>query len=605
MRRSLFVVPIAFLLAIASPARAQFCPGVSPWVFDDVAASDPFCGYITWMAENGITLGCQIVDANHRLYCPNANVSRAAMAAFMNRLGNVRVEAVDTGPGLTGGPITGIGTINLATTQLLPTTACANNQIPRWNGTAWACSADTNSGGTVTSITAGNGLTGGTITSSGTINLATTQLLPTTACATNQIPKWNGSVWTCAADANSGGTVTSVTAGAGLTGGTITTSGTIAVDPASATLTGNFFKQGGNAFGATAVLGTTDNNAIDILANNSRVVRYEPDAISPNVIGGSPANNVTVGVRGGTIGGGGLPTGNADPDFTGEAPNRVTDAYGTVGGGYANRAGDDAGTTIDRPFATVGGGLSNTASGGGSTIGGGIYNTASGTYGTVGGGIFNTASGGAATVPGGGLNVASGLYSFAAGRRAKALADGAFILSDSTDADFTGSTPNVFAAGFTGGIGMWTTKNFTMGCSLAPGGGSWSCISSRDQKQDFVPVDAQAVLQRVALLPISEWRYRTEVSGAWHVGPMAQDFHAAFGLGDSEKTIGLLDASGVALAAIQGLNAKLEATIAEQSREIGILREEVQSARALAADVVALKSALAALQRQRSDLALR
>ncbi len=67
----------------------------------------------------------------------------------------------------------------------------------------------------------------------------------------------------------------------------------------------NAFLRGGNAFGSTAVLGTTDNQALDIRVNNSRVMRYEPNAISPNVIGGSPANNVTAGVAGATIGGGG------------------------------------------------------------------------------------------------------------------------------------------------------------------------------------------------------------------------------------------------------------------------------------------------------------
>jgi hypothetical protein len=69
MRKSLLLSTFAALM-LASPAHAQFCPGVSPWVFDDVLASDPFCGFVTWMAENGITLGCQTIDANHRLCCP-------------------------------------------------------------------------------------------------------------------------------------------------------------------------------------------------------------------------------------------------------------------------------------------------------------------------------------------------------------------------------------------------------------------------------------------------------------------------------------------------------------------------------------------------------
>ncbi len=223
MRKLLLVAFL--LLSFTQTARAQFCPGVSPWVFDDVAASDPFCGFITWMADNGITLGCQVIDANHRLYCPNANVSRAAMAAFMNRLGNIRVEAVGTGPGLTGGPITSTGTINLATTQLLPTTPCASGQVPQWNGSAWTC-ASVAGGGGVTSVGSGTGLTGGPITTSGTLSIAPSYQLPQ-SCALGQVPKIGVAGWICGADANSGGTVTSVATGAGLTGGPITISGTV------------------------------------------------------------------------------------------------------------------------------------------------------------------------------------------------------------------------------------------------------------------------------------------------------------------------------------------------------------------------------------------
>jgi hypothetical protein len=46
------------LAFFAGEAAAQFCPGQSPWVFDDVASTHPFCTDITWMAQRGITLGC-------------------------------------------------------------------------------------------------------------------------------------------------------------------------------------------------------------------------------------------------------------------------------------------------------------------------------------------------------------------------------------------------------------------------------------------------------------------------------------------------------------------------------------------------------------------
>lgn len=111
------------------------------------------------------------------------------------------VTNVATGPGLTGGPITSTGTVNLASTQLLPTTACANGEIAKWNGSAWACAADASGAGGVTSVATGPGLNGGPITSTGTVSLAATQLLPTTACSTDQIIKWNGSAWVCASPA--------------------------------------------------------------------------------------------------------------------------------------------------------------------------------------------------------------------------------------------------------------------------------------------------------------------------------------------------------------------------------------------------------------------
>ncbi len=50
----------AGLWVIIGSAQAQFCPGVSPWVFDDVQASDSACPAITWMALNNISLGCQL-----------------------------------------------------------------------------------------------------------------------------------------------------------------------------------------------------------------------------------------------------------------------------------------------------------------------------------------------------------------------------------------------------------------------------------------------------------------------------------------------------------------------------------------------------------------
>ena len=94
------------------------------------------------------------------------------------------------------------------------------------------------------------------------------------------------------------------------------------------------------------------------------------------------------------------------------------------------------------------------------------------------------------------------------------------------------------------------------------GGGGGNYYSDRNLKTNFVAVDSQALLAKVAALPISTWNYKFE-GDTRHVGPMAQDFRAAFGVGADEKRIAVVDASGVALAAIQGLNQKLEAKDAQ------------------------------------------
>ncbi|MDW8479861.1 MAG: tail fiber domain-containing protein [Xanthomonadales bacterium] len=198
-------------------------------------------------------------------------------------------------------------------------------------------------------------------------------------------------------------------------GGWVKLPGRVAVEakaqicPESWALLGN-----GSTNPAVNFLGTTDSQPLVLRTANVRSLRIEPAAvlfgglpITVNWIGGSHANEVTAGVRGATIAGGGVPAGDSDPNYSSETPNRVTDHYGTVGGGYGNRAGDDAGTVSDTPFATVGGGFLNTASGFASTVGGGRGNTANGLWATIGGGQSNIASAPTTTVGGGAQNAAS------------------------------------------------------------------------------------------------------------------------------------------------------------------------------------------------------
>jgi hypothetical protein len=228
----------------------------------------------------------------------------------------------------------------------------------------------------------------------------------------------------------------------------------------------------------------------------------------------------------GTIGGGGR-TNNANQS-TG---NRVTDNYGTVSGGGNNQAGDAAGTITDRPYATVSGGVSNTASG---------------SY---------------ATVPGGANNTASGNYSFAAGNGAVADDDGAFVWGDSTPAFLNSPAANSFTIRAAGGIYFYSNGALTAGVTLPAGGGAWAAVSDQALKENLAAVDARAVLDTLVALPISTWNYISQDDAIRHIGVMAQDFYAAFGVGEDERHITTIDADGVAFAAIQGLNAKLESEV--------------------------------------------
>ena len=69
-------------------------------------------------------------------------------------------------------------------------------------------------------------------------------------------------------------------------------------------------------------------------------------------------------------------------------------------------------------------------------------------------------------------------------------------------------------------------------------------------------------------MPITSWAYKTD-NTTRHIGPMAQDFHKAFGLGGSDKSIATVDADGVALAAIQGLHQMMK----DKDAKIGTLEK--------------------------------
>ena len=88
--------------------------------------------------------------------------------------------------------------------------------------------------------------------------------------------------------------------------------------------------------------------------------------------------------------------------------------------------------------------------------------------------------------------------------------------------------------------------------------GTFVSASDRNVKQDFAEVNSGAILEKVAQLPILTWAYKNDPTTK-HLGPVAQDFYATFAIGPDERHIAVVDEGGVALAAIQGLNQKVEA----------------------------------------------
>ncbi|HZI31117.1 MAG TPA: tail fiber domain-containing protein, partial [Candidatus Binatia bacterium] len=322
-----------------------------------------------------------------------------------------------------------------------------------------------------------------------------------------------------------------------------------------------------------------------------------------------------------TVGGGfGNTSASGDSTVGGGNSNTSSGGTATVGGGFNNTSSGLA--------ATVAGGTGNMASGRNATVVGGEANNVAGDYAIVGGGRQNNASGHSAvvtggdsnlatniyaTIPGGGANVAGGAYSFAAGQQAKALHRGSFVWADPQSTDFASTTTNQFLIRASGGVGIAGNTPVELGFGIAGkeinagkiayglftanaldivGGGTtpasrsikfWceggatftgaiNAPSDRSVKRDFQAVNTRDVLDKVAALPIQSWAYTYDQTRR-HIGPVAQDFYSAFGLnGDDDKHIATVDADGVALAAIQGLNQKLENRLLEQAAQIESLK---------------------------------
>lgn len=203
---------------------------------------------------------------------------------------------------------------------------------------------------------------------------------------------------------------------------------------------GNGWSLTGNAGTAdsTNFIGTTDSVPLDFRVNNARTLRLEYSQNgSPNIISGAAQNEVSPGVYGATIaGGGGL----------GVESNKVSANFGSTLGGK--------GLTASGEYATVLGGDFNRATGLRALVAGGRENNATGSGSVVLGGSQNTASGMRATVIGGIGNYALGDFSLVAGQRGniKSEHSGTFLFADQNQYYFDSEASNEFAVRATGGV---------------------------------------------------------------------------------------------------------------------------------------------------------
>jgi len=208
-------------------------------------------------------------------------------------------------------------------------------------------------------------------------------------------------------------------------------------------------------------------------------------------------------------------------------------------------------------------------------------------------------------------NTATGAASVALGYHAHTNArQGSFVFSDRASIDTMRAGVNHSANWrVSGGFRIFTTSNLSDGVTIQAGtsvsnwgqsdaviststgaylgtDGVWHDVSDVNRKHLFASVSGEDVLTRLRSLPIRTWSYRVDTDGVRHLGPTAQDFHAAFGLGRDNTTIGGVDGSGVALSAAQALErrtAEQRARIEALERENAELRRRLERIEALLA----------------------
>jgi hypothetical protein len=353
-------------------------------------------------------------------------------------------------------------------------------------------------------------------------------------------------------------------------------------------------------------------------------------------IGGGNHNTILSGATGVTISGG---VGNlvqalvVESSIGGGQGNTINSGYSVIGGGLANIIGTGANN------ASLGGGSNNlvsgvegTVPGGGNNVAGGIASFAAGEGSrAVNNGTFVWSDGSSAAftstandqfliqASGGvgiGTNGPTAPLHVVGTRKGNSSQPIAFIENlDATTSSASALRVIAHGAPSDGALSVstaWPNGTGTTNVLIARFGnansyvsqldnnGNWTATtfnssSDRNAKENFQPVSAREMLDRVSAMPISRWNYKAD-KGSEHIGPMAQDFWAAFKVGMDDKHIATVDEDGVALAAIQGLNQKLGETqqsVKDKDVEIQTLMQQNDSLAARLSELEATVKQLA------------
>ena len=252
-------------------------------------------------------------------------------------------------------------------------------------------------------------------------------------------------------------------------------------------------------------------------------------------------------------------------------------------GGVDNTQWDEGSTG----FYTFAAGF-NTIAQGNYSVAGGYQAQALASYGVSFGYLTNSDGTGAVAL--GYRSTADANYSVAIGQRASANGfTGAIVFSDASNTDsLEASANNQFSLRAAGGVRLYSNATKTTGVSMSAGGSSWLVISDRNRKENFTDVNLEDVLARIRVLPISTWRYIGEEDRTVrHIGPMAQDWNAAFKFNADDQTINMSDLDGVNLAAVKAL----EARTSRQAAELDELKAELAELRQVLDEMKVLRAA--------------